>query len=399
MTVATVRLEEVCEQITDGTHYTPPSQSSGKPFLTVKDMREEGLDFVNCARISQDEFSKAANGGSVPQCGDVLFSKDGTVGKVHVVEDGGEYALLSSIAIIRPEPSKLDSHFLGKILGSPRTLQQAAQMRTGSALRRVILKDLKRIKIPLPPLPEQRRIAAILDKADAVRRKRQQTLDLADQFLRSAFLDLFGDPVTNPKGWQVVEFGDLLADISYGTSKKCVTEREAGMTPILRIPNVLGGEITSDDIKYCMLDDRELAKLQLKDRDLLFVRTNGNPEYIARCAVFDGSGEPIAFASYLIRARLREGAEALPVFLREQVSFSTYRSRLIRETRTTAGNHNISSKGLKRLRLTLPPMIEQERFVRMVATVGKLHECCGSARESEHALLAALTQRAFRGEL
>jgi len=164
MTVETVRLEEVCEQITDGTHYTPPSEPEGVPFLTVKDMGENGLDLVGCARISQSEFDRAAKGGSVPKRGDVLFSKDGTVGKVHVVEKGESYGLLSSIAIVRPLQQKLDSCYLAKILGSPRTLQQAAQMRTGSALRRLILKDLKRIKIPIPPLPEQHRIVEKIDE-------------------------------------------------------------------------------------------------------------------------------------------------------------------------------------------------------------------------------------------
>jgi len=77
-------------------------------------------------------------------------------------------------------------------------------------------KFLKRTWFPLPPLPEQRRIAAILDKADAVRRKRQQTLDLADQFLRSAFLDMFGDPVTNPKGWPRITIGYLHPYIESG---------------------------------------------------------------------------------------------------------------------------------------------------------------------------------------
>ena len=92
-------------------------------------------------------------------------------------------------------------------------------------------KFLKRTWFPLPSLPDQRRIAAILDKADAVRRKRQQTLDLADQFLRSAFLDIFGDPVTNPKRWPIKKLGDVVEFTSGGTPSKTNPEYWEGAIP------------------------------------------------------------------------------------------------------------------------------------------------------------------------
>ena len=152
--------------------------------------------------------AKADAGSSAPQVGDVLFSKDGTVGKVHVVRESKKFAVLSSLAILRPS-TRLDSNYLGHILRSPSVVRQASKNKTGSALRRIILGDIKKLTIPLPPLPEQKRIAAILDKADAIRRKRQQAIQLADDFLRAVFLDMFGDPVTNPKGWEVRPLGQI----------------------------------------------------------------------------------------------------------------------------------------------------------------------------------------------
>ena len=79
----------------------------------------------------------------------------------------------------------------------------------GGSLVRARPAEVERIEIPLPPLAEQKRIAAILDKADAIRRKRQQAIQLADDFLRAVFLDMFGDPVTNPKGWEIAELGSI----------------------------------------------------------------------------------------------------------------------------------------------------------------------------------------------
>ena len=88
-------------------------------------------------------------------------------------------------------------------------LTQASQSKTGSAIRRIILKDLKRVRFPLPPLTEQKRIAGILDAAEALRAKRREALTQLDTLIQSTFLDMFGDPVTNPMGWKVRSLGDL----------------------------------------------------------------------------------------------------------------------------------------------------------------------------------------------
>ncbi|WP_186381154.1 restriction endonuclease subunit S [Pseudomonas oryzihabitans] len=85
-------------------------------------------------------------------------------------------------------------------------------------------KFLKENVVPVPPLPEQKRIAAILDKADAIRRKRQQAIQLADGFLRAVFLDMFGDPVTNPKGWPLKRFGEVGTWSSGGTPSRTVSD-------------------------------------------------------------------------------------------------------------------------------------------------------------------------------
>jgi type I restriction enzyme, S subunit len=120
-----VTLGEVC-LVTDGTHYTPPDSGGPFPFLTVKDMSDTGLLFNSCSHISQVEFTKAQNAGACPRLGDVLFSKDGTVGKVHVVEENREFAVLSSIAILRPDATRISSRYLGYALKAPEILGDAS---------------------------------------------------------------------------------------------------------------------------------------------------------------------------------------------------------------------------------------------------------------------------------
>jgi type I restriction enzyme S subunit len=219
--MSAIALSEICDLITDGTHYTPPDIGSGVPFLTVKDMSASGLDFKACSRISYEEFIKAKAQNSAPRRGDILFSKDGTVGKVHVVVEETDFAVLSSIAILRPDPAKLDARFAAHYLRSPEALAEAAQRKTGSALTRIILKDLKQLRLPLPPLDEQKRIAAILDQADELRRKRQRAIDRLNQLRQAIFHEMFGDFVTNPMGWSTVKLGDACG---VGSSKRVFVE-------------------------------------------------------------------------------------------------------------------------------------------------------------------------------
>ncbi len=168
---------EVCSLITDGTHYSPINIGEGIPFLTVKDMYSNGLDFINCSYISYEEYKKALNNNCSPKIGDVLFSKDGTVGKVYVLKDRMDFVVLSSIAILRPKHTILNNLFLGQILSSEKFLYQATQQKTGSALRRIVLRDIKNLKIPIPPLPEQKKIAQILSTWDRAIEKTEQLIE------------------------------------------------------------------------------------------------------------------------------------------------------------------------------------------------------------------------------
>lgn len=108
---------------------------------------------------------------------------------------------------------------------------QLQKLITGSAQLNFGPSHIKQMVVPLPPLPEQKRIAAILDKADAIRRKRQQAIQLADDFLRAVFLDMFGDPVTNPKGWEVKQLGDVLK-LSSGNGLSAKEMDSSGSYPV-----------------------------------------------------------------------------------------------------------------------------------------------------------------------
>jgi type I restriction enzyme S subunit len=166
-------LMKVCEQITDGSHFSPKSSSEDEyPYITVRDIEDDIIDFDNCKFICKNDYQSLLKNGCKPNSGDLLFSKDGTVGKVSLVDFEKEFVVLSSLAIIRPNAKIITSSLLKYILKNPQFLQTAIGMKTGVAIRRIILKNLKLIEINFPKsLQEQQIIVQKLDALSAETKK------------------------------------------------------------------------------------------------------------------------------------------------------------------------------------------------------------------------------------
>lgn len=159
-------LEDACSLITDGSHFSPKTGSIGDfPYITVRDLRDGAIDFLSCQFIDETAFKELQKNGCQPCVGDVLFSKDGTVGKVAIVVEPQPFVVLSSLAILRPKTDILAPGFLSYVLQSPRVLETALGMKTGTAIRRVVLRNLKKLVIPIPPLDEQYRIVEMLNES------------------------------------------------------------------------------------------------------------------------------------------------------------------------------------------------------------------------------------------
>jgi len=162
--------------------------------------------------------------------GDILMALSGaTVGKIAVADAEAEGAYLNQrVAVVRGKCQENAEYLKYVFSGSP--LQKLLLNAGGAAQPNLSPKNLAGMEIPLPPLPEQKRIAAILGKADTIRRKRQQAIQLADNFLRTVFLEMFGDPVTNPKGWEMKKWCSVLTIVNGRTQK--TVEDESGAYPI-----------------------------------------------------------------------------------------------------------------------------------------------------------------------
>jgi len=158
-----VMLGDVCIRLTDGSHFSPVTLDSGRHYVTVKDLDRGRVDLVGCKKIDEDSYAKLVSNGCKPQRGDVLFSKDGTVGKTALVDFDDEFVVLSSLAIITPDTSKVLPQFVYTLVSSDRFIAAAIDNKTGVAIRRIVLRTLKTIEIPLPPLDVQKEIVAEIE--------------------------------------------------------------------------------------------------------------------------------------------------------------------------------------------------------------------------------------------
>ena len=264
----------------------------------------------------------------------------------------------------------------------------------GATFKEVSKRIVDDFEIPLPPLTEQKRIAAILDKADTIRRKRQQAIQLADDFLRAVFLDMFGDPVNNSKGFPIGTIRDLVETANYGTSAKA--SEVGGEYPILRMGNITyGGALDLKDLKYVNLKEKDKPKYLVTKGDLLFNRTNSK-ELVGKTAVYDRE-KPMALAGYLIR--IRPNAKGNNYYISGYLNSAHGKATLQNICKSIVGMANINAQEMQDIPILIPPRELQDNFERIFeitkARLIKHKVSCESLSE----LFNALSQKAFEGTL
>ena len=377
----------------------PFGSSLKKESYTASGYRVYGQEQVIAGDFSiGDYYIDEAKYDKLKSCdvraGDVLVSLVGSFGKVVVVPDGIEPGIINP-RLLRLSfcHDHLDPQYFMYYFKSPMAQKVLEMNAHGGTMGVLNAANLKELPIPLPPLPEQKRIAAILDKADAIRRKRQEAIKLTEQFLRSVFLDMFGDPVTNPMGWPCGTIRDLVLEVKYGTSGKA---DETGPVPILRMNNITYvGTWDLSELKYIDLPAKDADKYLVSNGDLLFNRTNSK-ELVGKCAVYRGP-EPMAFAGYLIRARTNE--LACTDYIAGYLNSYFGKTKLRHMCKSIVGMANINAQELQNIDILIPPREEQRRYTDLVVATLRRAKQGESAAQVGDKLFNSLVQRAFRGEL
>ncbi|HDD9405753.1 TPA: restriction endonuclease subunit S, partial [Escherichia coli] len=207
--------------------------------------------------------------------------------------------------VLRAFPDLILPEFIFYLVWNERFRIAAAKEMTGSAGQKRVSTDyLKEYKFYLPSIFEQEKIVAALNKGYSIHRKRQQAIKLADDFLRAKFLEMFGDPIENPKGWNVKPLADQIVHANNGISRRRKEDTNEGDI-VLRLQDVHYSGIAFDkELNRIKLVDKEKQIARVEHDDLLFIRVNGNPNYVGRTAVFKSYIEPVYHNDHLIRIKL-----------------------------------------------------------------------------------------------
>ncbi|MEI8318685.1 MAG: restriction endonuclease subunit S [Planctomycetia bacterium] len=334
----------------------------------------------------------------------LIVSPNQLVVGIHIDEGALAFSDTSQRGIVSPayrlwdirEPDKVFSPYLNRLIRSPETVGYFGSHYRQTADRRGKIRPADFLALPvfLPPVPEQKRIAAILDASDALRAKRRESIEQLNSLVQATFLEMFGDPMTNPKRWEMGNIADLMASVSYGTSKKA--NPAIGEFPILRMGNITyDGGWDLRDIKFIDLDKKEQGKYLVRGGELLFNRTNSK-ELVGKTAVYRGD-TPMAFAGYLVRAVTNERAS--PEYVGAFMNARQTKSMLQNMCKAIVGMANINASEFKMIRIPIPPRSLQDRFSSIVESIDHHKARLQSHLAELDTLFSSLQSRAFNGEL
>lgn len=255
------------------------------------------------------------------------------------------------------------------------------------------------LEISLPPLEEQKRLATILDKASEIRRQRKQGIALTDELLRSTFLEMFGDPVTNPKGWEMKPLDKIIKNIEAGWSALGEDrQRQSGEWGVLKVSAVTSGYFKPTEHKAVSNPSFIKPPIIPSKGDLLFSRANTRELVAATCLVTNNY-ENLFLPDKLWRLT-PEPQVALAEYLKFLFTESRYRAIIARKAHGTSGSMlNISQAKLLETFAPVPEKSLQERFAKIVWQIFDLQNKYNSAFNEANTMFNSLMQRAFKGQL
>ena len=398
-------LSELCERITDGSHFSPPSLDEGIPIATVANMGSRSIELNRCALISEKDFALLERNGCRPRAGDVLFSKDGSVGKVLVMQDSPRLVLLSSIAILTPKCNELESFFLGQYLKWPRVLRRLHGMRTGTAIKRVVLRDLRKLPLSVPPVSEQRKIAAILSSVDDAIARTQAVIDQVQVVKRGLMQELLtrGLPGRHtrykqteigsiPMEWEVVRLGDIAA-VRGGKRMPKGRPFADSVTPYpyIRVCDFKNGSVDTSQIEYVLPEDREKIRRYTISQDDLYISIAGTLGIVGTVPPSLDGAQLTENAAKIV---LEDRGQANRDFLKIAMNAKESQAQLERLRGVGGGVPKLALFRIEEILLPLPCIREQRDIVGAVHRMDEYHLTLeaklDAAKEVRRGLMAVL---------
>lgn len=396
------KLKDVCIKITDGTHRSPPNGSKGIPYITAKNIRRFKIDLTDLTYVSPEDHAEIYKRCD-PKLGDVLYIKDGaTMGIAAVNNLDFEFSLLSSVALLRPDPFLLRSFFLAAWLNHPDTYKAVIDTQLGSAIKRMVLSQIVEIQIPIPPIAEQERIEQTLgEQMAAVERARaaaeaqvKATKDLPAAYLRDVFDN------SQAQQWKRVKLGEL-CEVKGGKRLPAGTDFAKTLTayPYIRVVDFEAGTVNLSNLKY--LDEstqRQIARYIIK-RDDVYISIAGSIGIVGIIPdELDGANLTENAARLVIRNKELLDRDYLARFLQ-----STTGKEAIKLRTNFVGQPKLALERIATIEIPLAPYEQQKQIgIQLKERTALAEQACKMLLDQLNAvnkLPAALLRQAFTGKL
>ena len=355
------------------------SVTEGMPLIRIRDVMR-GYSETFTTEKYKDEY--------IVYPDDLLIGMDG---EFNIAKWGKTSALLNQrVCRLIPGPD-IDKNFLFYFM--PTALKRIEEKTPFVTVKHLSAKELNKIEIPLPPLEEQRCIAALLDKVSGLIAKRRAQLDKLDELVKARFVEMFGDPVLNPMDWPTYHLTDM-ADIVSGITKGRKTkEQDLIEVPYMAVSNVKDGYIDWTTIKTILATQSEIDQYRLLPDDVLMTE-GGDPDKLGRGAIIQNPLEDCIHQNHIFRVRLNENV-MLPVYFAEFLQHQKAKQYFLRCAKQTTGIASINMAQLKGLPTLVPPRALQMDFTNTVEQINKSKLTIQQSLDKLEVLKKALMQQYF----
>ncbi len=399
MTAPLARVAELAEQVRGvsfGREDASPTPRPGYlPVLRAGNITDEGLIFddlvfVPAERISSRQRIRRHDVVIVASSGSLAVV--GRAARALADYEGGFGAFCK---VLRPGP-KVDPGYFAHFFKTPEYRRRVSALAAGININNLRNEHLDDMQIRLPPLPEERRIAEVLDRAEELRAKRRAALAQLDTLTQSMFLDMFGDPAMNPKGWPLVYLAEHTLKIGSGSTPTGgeVAYKASGIS-LIRSLNVRDGAFSFENLAF--IDDRQAIKLAgvVVEKDDVLLNITGAS--VARVCRAPEAVLPARVNQHV--SIIRPKPSINPSFLEQLLLSPSMKTRLLEIGGSGATREAITKAQIEELRILSPPLTLQQEFANRVGAVEILKVSHLASLAELDTLFATLQHRGFRGEL
>jgi len=355
----TLMLSSICNIVKQ----TPQQFVGYKEYIATGDLQNS--EIISSIEVTYQNRPSRAD--CTVNSGDVLFAKMAGTEKTLIAEKKHEDMLFSTgFAVLRPIPEVLDSAYLYHVLRSKKFLSEKDRLSSGATQKAITNKALLKMKISIPPINEQKRIAAILDKANQINENTTKAQNIRDEIIRSSFLEIFGDPATNPKGWNKRKLGDVTIITTGNTPPRKQVQNYGDHIEWIKSDNINTPSHYLTQATEYLSEEGLLIGRSAEKGSTLMTCIAGSPSCIGNVAIAD---REVAFNQQI--NALTPTPVVNPYFLYVLLLVS---KRLIQGASTNSMKGMVSKGKLAEIALPIPPIDMQNDFSIIVKSVNSLPE-------------------------